>query len=511
MIRAFLKAYWRQLLPAFSSAIGFGSLLVFGLMYLVQRGWLVWWALSAAVAGLLALVARRVLSYAPANYVSEQERRPDIAWSRDEESAWRAVVALAEETNGAPPSTAHQMQLLGEQVIEAVATSLHPGQEFAQARFTVPDLLVAVEVAARDLRRQVVQSVPGSEVIRVSDLQSLHGYYTRYGSIAKALWWAYRAQRMVISPLTALAQESKSLLEGKAMGSAWETVKGRFWKELTLEAGRLTIDLYGGRLRATREELEAAVRAQAPGVASPLPVRILVAGQVNAGKSSLVNALLGDVQAVVSELPATSSLREYRLQAPDRPDLVLIETPGLKDGCVNLPELRNAMRDVDIALWVVSAANPARAVDRHAISALRTDMATWSGRSAPEILVVATHVDLLPPRREWTPPYDIETPDNDKARAICAATAQIDHDLSTRDEVVVPVSLRGDIPPYNLDSLWAALALMLPEARQHALRRVLEGKAGFDVSVIASQMYNGGRVAGKWLLQGALSKLGRLG
>jgi GTPase SAR1 family protein len=58
-------------------------------------------------------------------------------------------------------------------------------------------------------------------------------------------------------------------------------------------------------------------------------VTVALVGQVKAGKSSLVNALLGEQRARTDVLPATGGVERYQLQPPDIPTrLVLLDTVG---------------------------------------------------------------------------------------------------------------------------------------------------------------------------------------
>ena len=88
------------------------------------------------------------------------------------------------------------------------------------------------------------------------------------------------------------------------------------------EVGREAINLYSGRLPADLDELMAEKPDEvAPQAPASSPLRILIGGKVNAGKSSLVNALCGEVVAAVDVLPAGDTATSHALRGnDDRPE-----------------------------------------------------------------------------------------------------------------------------------------------------------------------------------------------
>jgi predicted GTPase len=62
------------------------------------------------------------------------------------------------------------------------------------------------------------------------------------------------------------------------------------------------------------------------------PLRILVAGQISAGKSSLINALAQEVAAAVDALPTTPAFTAHGLKRGGFPAALLIDSPGLGTG-----------------------------------------------------------------------------------------------------------------------------------------------------------------------------------
>jgi tRNA modification GTPase len=144
-------------------------------------------------------------------------------------------------------------------------------------------------------------------------------------------------------------------------------------------------------------------------------VTIVFAGPPNAGKSSLVNALVGEERAIVTDIPGTT--RDY-IEVPlaiGGVPAVLIDTAGLRDGAdeveaIGVARAAELIKRADILVWLgepLSAPVHARTILVHAKSDLpsrqsvpRGSLAVSSilGSGIPELLgeLKALSLDLLP-------------------------------------------------------------------------------------------------------------------
>jgi uncharacterized protein len=128
----------------------------------------------------------------------------------------------------------------------------------------------------------------------------------------------------------------------------------RHGQEFVLAVGRAAIDLYSGRLTLSDEDLHAARAQELAAAAGPVgPVRLVLIGQVSAGKSSLVNALAQESRSAVGPLPTTARVAEYRLETAGRPAVSLVDMPGLEDGTEE--EFLEQVERADLVVWVASA------------------------------------------------------------------------------------------------------------------------------------------------------------
>jgi predicted GTPase len=225
------------------------------------------------------------------------------------------------------------------------------------------------------------------------------------------------------------------------------------------------------------------------GIVDPAaPVRIVLIGQVNAGKSSLLNALAREIRSAVGPLPMTSNAGEYLLELEGRPTVTLVDLPGVDERAALAPELGAQADRADLIMWVASATQPARGPDRKLLDSIRSRAGAQLARRPPPVLLALTHIDELRPAAEWAPPYDITAPTQPKARAINAAVNAVAGALDLRVDAVVPVAMPPGREPYNLDTLWARIAVELDEAKLVQLDRIRVGQQRLSLRELADQL-----------------------
>jgi len=109
------------------------------------------------------------------------------------------------------------------------------------------------------------------------------------------------------------------------------------------------------------------------------PVRragtVAVVGRPNAGKSTLVNALVGTKVAIVSDKPQTTRRRLLGIRTDAEGQIVFVDTPGLHKPLHRLNkammgEALEALREENIRLLVVDVSVPSGGGDRFALDLL---------------------------------------------------------------------------------------------------------------------------------------------
>jgi GTP-binding protein Era len=102
---------------------------------------------------------------------------------------------------------------------------------------------------------------------------------------------------------------------------------------------------------------------------------VAILGRPNVGKSTLVNALLGQKIAAVSPKPQTTRRRQLGILTDEASQIVFVDTPGLHEARHKLgeylnQEARESLEHVDGALLLVDAASEPTEEDRAAAALL---------------------------------------------------------------------------------------------------------------------------------------------
>jgi predicted GTPase len=368
----------------------------------------------------------------------------------------------------------------------------------AWAQFSLPEFLLLTERLCREVRRNALSHVPAVGSVRLSHLLWVQRQNKNYGPIARTGWRlgfaVWRIIRAGLNPLQAAGQETSSSFVGQTTEVLSYRLRTYATRLLVLEVGRAAIDLYAGRLALSDEELNIALERDIASDARPaMPVRLVLIGQVNAGKSSLLNALAQEVRGAAGPLPTTEGTPEYVLDLKGRPAVSLVDTQGFDHGMDESVNLIAQAERADLIVWVASAIQPAREPDRKHLDAVRTWANKQLIRRAPPILLTLTHLDQLRPASEWTPPYDIQSPASAKARAIRAALEATSRALDLPMDAIVPVAMPPGCEAYNIDALWARITLEIDEAKLVQLDRLRVAHTGLNLRTLAGQLARAGR------------------
>jgi GTP-binding protein Era len=128
---------------------------------------------------------------------------------------------------------------------------------------------------------------------------------------------------------------------------------------------------------------------------SPVPTRsgfVAIVGRPNAGKSTLVNALVGEKVSIVTPVPQTTRNRILGIVNRPGAQVVLMDTPGIHKPLSRLDQqmmafVRQALEERDLAILIVDATVKFGKGDAFALQLLR--------EYAPKSILALNKIDLI--------------------------------------------------------------------------------------------------------------------
>lgn len=479
-----------------------------GIWALSQTHWLFWLSWSIPICWGLAWLLRRWWGKSLSPALPEL----DVThWTPRDEAAALLVRQEQELANVIPPNRLTDTQFYIEatqQLAYKIARHYHPRADDPLESLTVIEILAATRMVAEDLESWFAESVPAGHLVTVAQWKLLSHAPTWWNYASNAGWIA----SILLNPINLgryfVSKFAVDPLSKELQGS----ILAAFYMIYIRQVGYYLIEMNSGRLkggtrkyRRVMDRMESKDGEPASNVAAPVDVTIAVIGQVKAGKSSLVNCLLGEQKATVDVLPSTRKVDRYRVEqlgdGGHREILTLLDTPGYAEAGASaeqFDETLNAVRQADLVLLAMDAKSPAKEADRDMLTKLADWYAAHQHLKPAPLVGVATKIDTLSPVMEWEPPYDWQRPRRPKEEHIAGALAYVRELFGHRLETVVPVCTardRGRV--YGIaEELVPAMTALLPEARAVSLVKTLhadqlEGR----FSQILSQAVNVGRQA----------------
>lgn len=487
---------WRIILVSCLILAPFLFLASAGSYYLwtLRWGFFAWWPLALCMA----------IGYALGWYWQRNRlllHPPDFStprhWTEQDNGAWQLVQGYAQAASSLPSDKLFSIDhylTTAKEMGEKLASYYHPGTTDPVNNLTVPEILTVVELASHDLAELVDRYVPGGHLLTVRDWRRARQALDWYQP-ASNVYWAITA---LFAPLETGARYATWKL---GLSQPWQMLQQNlllwFYTAYVHRLGTYLIELNSGRLRigATRyrELMRCTLSVSSPPhmestipsevtqpVTSARQVTIAVLGQVKAGKSSLINALLGEQRALTDVLPATAGVERYELHPPNIPSrLLFLDTVGYGHEGPKADQLavtQEAAQHADVVLLVLHARNPARQADLQLLRHLHEWFASHPELKKPPSLAAITHIDLLSPALEWSPPYDWRQPTRPKEENIQQAlTAAWEHVGSYSASVLPVCTAAGKV--YGVEEwLLPAVAEQLDEAHGVALLRCLRAE-----------------------------------
>jgi GTPase len=139
---------------------------------------------------------------------------------------------------------------------------------------------------------------------------------------------------------------------------------------------------------------------------------VTLVGRPNVGKSTLMNALMGQKIAAVSPRPQTTRQRQLGILTFEKAQIVFVDTPGMHIAKHKLGEYMNevasmTLSDADVVIWMVDGSVMPTEEDEIIAGKIK------ELRAAPPVLVALNKVDQVPSNQvpEYVLAYQSLLPD----------------------------------------------------------------------------------------------------
>ena len=103
---------------------------------------------------------------------------------------------------------------------------------------------------------------------------------------------------------------------------------------------------------------------------------VAIVGRANAGKSTLLNALIGEKVAIVSNKPQTTRNNILGIRTEKNSQIIFVDTPGIHHSKNHLDKymmksVRSALAGVDLILYLVDGSKPTDQEEKDYIEKLK--------------------------------------------------------------------------------------------------------------------------------------------
>lgn len=500
-VKVILKRIARSnvLLPIIIYTLPCVALIILGVRWLVEHEWLLpFVAVTLSLVVLLRIALWCLNRWRQSQVRARVDAEHDRIVSANPEWTARELAVFDELCAGISrePRPWKDIRHLTFDLVEKAAQQLSEGQKGA-LDFSIPEALLLADRVMIRLRRSLHDMVPFSDRISLNTILWIWNNKAGFQRSFAVAGWAWRAKRLLTNPPAAIMQEIQAAVTSNADGGEMRNFSVAIIQQIILEeVARAAVDLHSGHLRFTDEELLKIELGTADLdkriLAQPdEPIRLLVIGQVSAGKSTIINRLAGGEVAETDLAPTTNDLTQHALNI-DGMSYSVIDSIGI-DGSASVAEnLLAQVLECDQVLWIVRANRPARAPDVEMLRQIDTAFATRPLRRMPPITFVSNAVDQLLP--DW--PYPEHLLPRDAQSTVAEASAAICADLGCSE--AIPVVSEGAV--WNLDQLTSTFANSVSDAlaTQRNRRRVTAAKTNGsfsqELSRGASGLWESGRI-----------------
>lgn len=129
---------------------------------------------------------------------------------------------------------------------------------------------------------------------------------------------------------------------------------------------------------------------------------VSILGRPNAGKSTLLNALVGQKVSIVADKPQTTRTAIQGVLTTPEAQVIFVDTPGIhkSSSAINkrmMDAVRDSLEERDLFIYVADARKPFSTEDEKALSILKTEQ---------PVLLAVNKIDALQARHDMLPILD---------------------------------------------------------------------------------------------------------
>jgi GTPase len=127
---------------------------------------------------------------------------------------------------------------------------------------------------------------------------------------------------------------------------------------------------------------------------------VTILGRPNAGKSTLLNALVGQKVSIVADKPQTTRTAIQGVMTTPESQVIFVDTPGIhkSDSAINkrmMAAVRASLEERDLLLFVADATEPFTEEDERALSLLRA--------GGPPVIAILNKIDAVRAKHDLLP------------------------------------------------------------------------------------------------------------
>jgi GTP-binding protein Era len=160
---------------------------------------------------------------------------------------------------------------------------------------------------------------------------------------------------------------------------------------------------------------------------------VSILGRPNAGKSTLLNALVGQKVSIVADKPQTTRTAIQGVMTTEESQVIFVDTPGIhkSDSTINkrmMESVRASLEERDLIIYVVDATERFGEEDRRALSLLRPN--------GPPVVLVFNKIDAVRAKHDLLPLMDEYSKQFDFAATLPISALKDDGLEKLRQEVI---------------------------------------------------------------------------